>query len=189
MNKKILSLLFSFLLGSCVFAKTITDEFVEATLKTQDLQQPEIHSYYDYTCVIKLPVKLAITENIKSENDVYEGQELNFTVRANVSYDGKIIIKKDTPVIARVETIIKSGMNGIPATIILGDFKIANVEKGRLDEFYEIKGQDRSLLVFPLKWALTILPPTGSLTNFIKGGHAKLKTVDHITIYYHPNWI
>ena len=53
---------------------------------------------------------------------------------------------------------------------------------------YEVFGQDRSLIVFPLKWALTILPPTGSLTNFIKGGHAKVKTNKTITLYYHPNW-
>ena len=39
-----------------------------------------------------------------------------------------------------------------------------------------------------MKWALTILPPSGSLTNFIKGGHAKLKTNEVIELYYYPDW-
>lgn len=80
-------------------------------------------------------------------------------------------------------------MNGIPASFILGDFKFANVPAGKISDTYEVRGHDRSLWVFPLKWALTPIPPTGSATNFIKGGHAKLKTADTIRIYYHPGWI
>ena len=164
----------------------IIDDFVNATLDKNTILPPQTTTTYNSSSVIKLPVKLAITKNIKSENDVFEGQIVNFTVKANVSYKNKIIIKKDTPVTARIETTIKSGMNGIPAHIILGNFEIENIDKYKLSNFYEIKGQDRSLIVFPLKWALTFLPPSGSLTNFIKGGHAKLKTVDHIKIYYYP---
>ena len=63
------------------------------------------------------------------------------------------------------------------------------IPKGQITDSFEIQGQDRSLWVYPLKWALTFLPPTGSLTNFIKGGHAKLKEDKTIEIYYYPNWI
>ena len=49
-------------------------------------------------------------------------------------------------------------------------------------------GLDLSLLVFPIKWALTFLPPTGSLTNFILGGHASIKENKIIELYYYPNW-
>lgn len=80
-------------------------------------------------------------------------------------------------------------MNGIPASIIFGDFKFENIDKNKIDYTYERFGQDRSLWVFPLKWALTILPPTGSLTNFIKGGHARLKTNKVIQLNYYPEWI
>ena len=90
---------------------------------------------------------------------------------------------------SKVSIIITPGMNGIPASIILKDFEIDGVKSSRLTNEYEIFGQDRSLLVFPLKWALTILPPTGSLTNFIMGGHAKIKVKKPITIYYYPEWI
>ncbi|MGN1153852.1 MAG: hypothetical protein ACI4S3_07465, partial [Candidatus Gastranaerophilaceae bacterium] len=110
-------------------------------------------------------------------------------VDSDVIYNDVVKIKAGTPVQAKVETIISSGMNGIPASIILGDFQIPNISQAQLDDSYEIIGQDRSLIVFPLKWALTILPPTGSLTNFIKGGHARLGTNKIIKLYYHPNWI
>ena len=80
-------------------------------------------------------------------------------------------------------------MNGIPASIVFEDFKIDNVENGKLQNTLEVFGQDRSLIVFPIKWALTILPPTGSLTNFIMGGHARIRQGKTFTIYYHPEWL
>ena len=80
-------------------------------------------------------------------------------------------------------------MNGIPASIIIGSFDIPNINPDKVTYYYEIIGQDRSLWVYPLKWALTILPPTGSLTNFIFGGHAKLSTKKKIKLYYYPEWI
>jgi hypothetical protein len=78
-------------------------------------------------------------------------------------------------------------MNGIPASIIFNIFDIEGINKNSLSDSYEASGQNRSLLVFPLKWALTPIPPTGSLTNFIKGGHAKVKTNREIVLYYHPS--
>ena len=72
--------------------------------------------------------------------------------------------------------------------IIFDDFQVPNIKPNQITGMYEVYGQDRSLIVFPLKWALTIFPPTGSLTNFIKGGHAKVKTNKTITLYYHPKW-
>jgi len=189
MNKKILNLILTFLIGSCAFAELLTDDFVDSTIKQQYSPKPVIHTKYDYTETNKIAIKLAITQNVKSEKELSEGQILNFVIKEDVFLDDKIVIHKDTPVTARVETLIKNGMNGIPATIILGDFKIQDIKKGQLTEFYEIEGQDRSIIVFPLKWALTILPPSGSLTNFIKGGHAKIKTKKPITIYYHPDWL
>ena len=79
-------------------------------------------------------------------------------------------------------------MNGIPASIIIGSFDIPNIDTNKLTYSYEIVGQDRSLWVYPLKWALTFLPPTGTLTNFIKGGHARLKENDTVELYFYPNW-
>ena len=109
-------------------------------------------------------------------------------MQTDVYYKGHKILKKGDPVYAKVSTILKSGMNGIPASIIFSDFKFENLQSAKFTDTYEKFGMDRSLWVFPLKWALTPLPPTGSLTNFIKGGHAKLRTNEIFEIYYHPEW-
>lgn len=79
-------------------------------------------------------------------------------------------------------------MNGIPASIILGNFKIPEIDSNKLQKEYEKFGFDLSLLVYPIKWLLTPFPPTGYLTNFIKGGHAKISQNQIITINYYPNF-
>ncbi len=136
---------------------------------------------------IIFPIKISIIKPIESEKDIYEGQIIKFKVVQNVFNDRKIIIKRGTPCIARVETIITNGMNGIPASIILGNFQIPEIDSDELQCEYEKFGLDLSLLVFPIKWLLTPLPPTGSLTNFIKGGHVKITQDQIITINYYPN--
>lgn len=143
---------------------------------------------YNYESIEKIPVKLTIQKEILSEKDVYEGEIVNFKSVKTVYYKNKIILRRGEIVPAKVKLVITSGMNGIPASIIFGDFKIKGIPSSQLSNSYEVFGQDRSLWVFPLKWALTPLPPTGSLTNFIKGGHAKVKKDRVITIDYHPGW-
>lgn len=192
MNKILFSIFVSvsISLSSFAYAETLMkDNLVDTTLKNKTLEKPEPHLKYNYQDTTQIPVKMSIINDIASEADVYEGQTIKFRVKSNVIHNGQIVIKKDTVVPARVETIIVSGMNGIPASVIVGSFKFENIPSGQITNTYEFFGQDRSLWVFPLKWALTPLPPTGSLTNFIKGGHAKLDRDDTITIYYYPNWI
>lgn len=144
-------------------------------------------SAYNYESTEKIPIKLSIENEIHSEKDVYEGQIINFIALNHIQYNN-IVINKGDIIPAKVKVIITSGMNGIPASIIFGDFKIKGIPSGQLNDTFEVFGQDRSLFVFPLKWALTPLPPTGSLTNFIKGGRVKVKKNKVITIYYHPEW-
>lgn len=180
------ALLFSLLIPACCFAQTTIDEV--ASNLPEAVRQPNINNDYNFENTTKIPVKLKILENIKSEFEVYEGQFVEFKVARDVVYNNKIIIKRGTPVLAKVSVIITSGMNGIPASIIFNDFDIEGIDKNKLSDSYEISGQNRSLLVFPLKWALTPIPPTGSLTNFIKGGHARVKSKKPFTIYYYPEW-
>ena len=171
----------------CVFA--IEDNFVNSSLAQKDIAPPIVQEEYNYQDTTRIPVKLSILNEIKSEKDIQEGQILEFKVVENVIYHREKLVSKGSLATARVETIIDNGMNGIPASIILGDFKVGNLKSSRLSTDYEKYGMDFSLLVFPLKWALTPLPPTGSLTNFIKGGHVRIKERDTITIFYHPNWL
>lgn len=79
-------------------------------------------------------------------------------------------------------------MNGFPAEIMIDDFELPGIKQSQLMGGYVKKGQNRCFWVYPLKWSLTLIPFVGSLTNFIKGGHVKLRPTDIITIYYYPNW-
>ncbi len=185
MNRLII-LLFSLLISLPCFAQSVVDEIAQNLPRA--VCQPNVYKNYNFESTEKIPVKLKILEDIKSEFDVYEGQFIEFKVAKDVVYNDKVIIKRGTPTLAKVSVIITSGMNGIPASIIFNDFDIEGINKNKLSDSYEVFGQNRSLLVFPLKWALTPIPPTGSLTNFIKGGHAKLKVKKPITIYYYPEW-
>ena len=177
-------IIFSFLcFRACAF---VEDEFVNATLKWKEIEKPKANLEYNYQNTKRIPIKMKILEPFKSEKELYEGQIIEFKTSEPVVYKRHILIPIDSIIKARVETIITNGMNGIPASVILGNFEAENIDSKHLTNYYEKFGFDLSLLVFPLKWALTPLPPTGSLTNFIKGGHAKIKKNKEIVIYYYP---
>ena len=185
MNKIFFSLLLLFVSTTC-YAEPVVDEVAKTLPRA--VAQPAVYKDYNFESTARIPIKLKSMYNIKSETDVYEGQFIDFKVAKDVLYNGKLIVRRGEIIPARISVIIPPGMNGIPASIIFRDFDIRDYAKGQISDSYEVFGQDRSLLVFPLKWALTIFPPTGSLTNFIMGGHAKLKTKKPITVYYYPEW-
>ena len=189
MNKFLKIILCIVLLSQVSGAFALEDEFADKMLSDKFIEPPETHEVYDYQDTTAIPVKISASSTIKSEKDAYEGQIIEFKTAENVIYKHNVIIPKGTPVTARVETVISNGMNGIPASIILGNFKIDGIESSKLTSSYEKFGLDLSWLVFPLKWLLTPFPPTGTLTNFIKGGHVKIKEGSTITLFYHPNWI
>lgn len=165
------------------------DNLVETTLKDKNIEKPYIHLEYNYEDLEAIPLRVSIKERIKSEKDLYEGQVVEFIVQKSVYKNNKVKIRRGDIIKARVSTIITSGMNGIPASIIFDDFKIDGITPGQVTDTLEVFGQDRTYFVFPLKWALTFLPPTGSLTNFIKGGHVRVRTNKIFTLYYHPKWL
>ena len=100
----------------------------------------------------------------------------------------RLILKKGTKASAIVELFTTNGMSGIPGTITLGHIKIEGIDNSKLRYYYVKKGQDRTLWILPLKWALTFIPFAGTFTNLIKGGQAILSPADDITIfYYNPN--
>ena len=143
---------------------------------------------YDYSATKSVPIRLAITEEISTKDEIYEGQKILFRVLRDVYLNKQKIIKAGEIVPARIETIITSGMNGFPAEIIVDNFTFKNIDNEKILSTYTDKGFNRCYMVYPLKWALTLIPFAGSLTNFIKGGHAKIKTSEVITLYYFPDW-
>ncbi len=193
MNKCILILTILMLFLSPAQAEITEDFLVESFLKNADIKKPYIHKEYDYESTDAIPLRIAVKDGIKSEKDLYEGQTVEFIVQKSIYENGRIKIRRGDIISAKVSTVITSGMNGIPASVIFDSFEIKNapckIKPGQITDSLEIFGQDRSYFVFPLKWALTILPPTGSLTNFIMGGHVKLNTKKILTLYYHPKWL
>lgn len=144
-------------------------------------------SVCDFESVVSLPVTLNSLETISSKESP-EGKTVKFSVQKSVYYKGECLVKRGQVVTGRVETIATQGMNGVPAMIILGNFEIPGLDDRKLKSYYIKRGFNMTYVVLPLKWALTPLPPTGSLTNFIFGGSAKIKPKDDIIIKYYPEW-
>ncbi len=185
MNKVLFIILALLITQTCFAQELIQDNFVIDSLSNKKLENPQTNLKYDYSNTKKIKIPLRIKETVKSEKFLHEGQILEFETTDSIYNESQLLIPKYQIVKARVETIIKNGMNGIPASIVLGNFQTDGIDSNKLSTTIEIFGKDLSLLVFPLKWALTFLPPTGSLTNFIVGGHAKIKTNKIIEIYYY----
>ena len=187
MNKFLLFLFtFLFLAKAQAFA---TDDFMLDYINKELVQQPNVNLEYDYKSTKKIPMFFRIKESLSTRNkDIYEGMKLEFVSDRNIYEKGKIIVKKGDIVEGKLKLIITSGMNGIPYSLTVGDFKIDGISENALMDEYHKQGWDRGYIVYPLKWALTFLPPTGSLTNFIKGGHAQISTRDEIVINYYPEW-
>jgi len=143
---------------------------------------------YDFSSTLAIPIELSPMAEISTKERITDGERIELRVLNDVFYNGKLKIKKGEIATAKVETVITAGMNGFPAEIILGSFELPDIKSSQILSNYSKLGQNRCLWVYPLKWALTPIPPTGSLTNLIYGGHAKLKPNDIVKIYYYPEW-
>ncbi len=141
----------------------------------------------NFESTLSIPIVLNPLEKISSK-DAVEGCEAQFCVKNDVVYNGKILVPRGQIVTGKIETIATQGMNGIPAMIILDDFNIEGLDSNKLKSYYIRRGLNLTYMVLPIKWALTPLPPTGSLTNFIVGGPAAIKPKNDIKLKYYPEW-
>lgn len=183
----IVSIAFYFVFnGLFSFANTVTDTVAQELLQDVIVHKPDVNSSYNYESIESKIIRVRIINDVKSEADLKEGDKLCFESLDNIYYKGQKLLAKGDIVYAYVESSISNGMNGIPGNIVLGNFETINIPNSQLSDDVEIYGLDLSWLVFPLKWALTFLPPTGSLTNFIKGGHANIKANEIIEIRFYP---
>ena len=170
-------------------AEIIQDEFVETTLQDDMIEKPLSNNDYNYESFEKIPVKLRISKPISTKKDkIYDGMPLTFYVKQDVKYKNRTILNKGDIFTANVETYMTKGMNGIPAVILIDHFKSEKMDNRKIKGTYIRKGLSLSLVVFPIKWALTPIPGVGSLTNFITGCSASIKEKDTIIIYYYPHW-
>ncbi|MBQ4646294.1 MAG: hypothetical protein IJB79_02990 [Candidatus Gastranaerophilales bacterium] len=143
---------------------------------------------YDFSDVSSVDIPLTLLKPLATNQEIFEGQEIELKVKKNIYCHNCLLIKKGTIAKARIETIITKGMNGFPAEIIIDNFEIDGIKKEQLMSTYTKTGRSYALLVYPIKWALTPIPFVGSLTNLIHGGEVKLDTDDIIKIKYFPHW-
>ena len=170
-------------------AKLLEDSIVVETLKNKEFNKPTTNLEYNYQSIERIPVKLYIVETLSTKrNGIYDGKELLFKVKEDIRYNRKVIIKKNTPVKARVASYTTRGFNGIPASIVIENFNIPGIDSNKMITSYTKYGINFMAFVLPLKWALTPFPPLGSFTNFIIGTNAKITPNNIITLYYYPHW-
>lgn len=168
----------------------IQDEFAVKTLKECPQVMANKYINYDFDCIKRTPVKIAITNNITTKNSLAEGQELTFKVLSDVKIDKNNTIKKDSVVKARLETVSLNQAFGVPADINIENFVIkrANQPDIVLDGSIHKIGANRSLWVYPVGYmGIVLFLGAGVLVFPIRGGHAKLTTNDVFEVYYVPN--
>ncbi len=190
---KIKLFFFSFtimLFGIQAYAEDIvSDEIMDSLLKNVNPQKPVENTTYNYESLEVIPIKLKIAENISTKkNNIYDNQEVILYTRGPVKYKNKMLFNTGEKFTANVAIYLKKGMNGIPAQIILDNFRTQKIDSKKLSGVYIKRGLNLTPLVLSLKFALTIIPGAGTGMNFIKGGNATITPNDTITIYYHPEW-
>lgn len=172
----------------------ITDDFI---LKNSDkifIFKPHYHDYfaeyslkkyknvvykrktYDFQNIHHTYVKVHSAREISTKHEINAGDEVYFYVDENVQKDGKTIIKKGEKLTARVATISESGLYGVPADIIIGDFQLGDIPiSGEITK----EGFTHTYWIIPVSnVASFFIPFSGQLFRFIHGGHAKIKTKD-----------
>lgn len=165
----------------------ISDTLADKTLKNVSAKPKKAKLNFDFDLVRQIPFKIAITNNITSKKDLTEGQELNFRTLDDVKLDNNLVLKKDTLVTARLETISLNQAFGVPADIIIDDFKaISNQSEINLEGSIHKIGANRSLWVYPAGYIGCFFFGAGLLLFPIRGGHAKIKTTETYEVYYIP---
>ena len=100
MNKFVLIILFFIAFCPISFGQNIEDELVKETLSNSPI--PFVNSSYNYENTDKLPIRLEIVKPIKSELDVYEGQEVEFRVHKRAFFNDNLVIARGTKVLEKL---------------------------------------------------------------------------------------
>lgn len=189
---KFIKIFFIFILIFCTSKSYAQQSFIYEELPDAseiNAVKKNIIKHYDYTNPVRIPIVLRIDDTYTTDGTTKPGEEFSFTVKKDVYYKGKLLVKKGEKTKAVLTHYIDRGMNGIPSILIIEGFSFKNIEQEKLDDWYMKRGFDNTLFVLPLKWVLTPLYPLGSFANFIIGCEARVSPNDDIYIYYYPEWI
>lgn len=141
-------------------------------------KQKQAHSIknFNYDNLNRIPITIKIIEDISTKKNLAEGQKVVFLTTEDTVLSHKKVLSAGSRLIGTVETISENEIKGIPANLIIGNFKIEYMPQINLEGQIVKQGADRAIWVRPL------LP----FLFYIKGGQAKIKKTDLYTVYYIP---
>lgn len=167
----------------------ITDNLAEKTLKNISVKTKNADIKFDFESIKRIPVKISILQNISTKKNLKEGQRLNFKVVHDIVLDKNIELKKDTIITAKLETISLNQAFGVPADIVIDNFKtVSGQQEINFEGNIHKIGANRSLWVYPVGYITGIMFfGAGFLLFTVRGGHAKLNAKKIYEVYYCPN--
>ena len=169
--------------------KNIQDSFTQRTLlnyKPPETRKRNVN--FDFESDVRLPLRIKICEHLTTKRKIKEGQDIYFEVAEDTQIKSNFILKKGTKIKARVETISMNDIWGVPADVIIENFKLKeNPNALKIEGHIHKVGANRSIWVYPLVYAGAIFFYAGLAAIPIRGGHAKIKPHEVYEIYYNPN--
>ncbi len=125
-------------------------------------------------------VEIKICNHLTTKNrKIDEGDYIEFETLKPITIKNKTY-PKGTIITGRIETISQNKPKGIPADLVIGNFKIDNQELvGEIAR----TGANRSLWVYPASCAGACFFGLGAFLLLIRGGHAKISPVEHFTLH------
>lgn len=150
----------------------IEDEFVNTTLN----KNLKIKTQKEAVSNNEIPIQIRIKENFTTKSKPEDGDIIEFeTVEQFKSFPAGTTVK------GRIECVTMNYSMGVPADLIISNFKIGNTQL-----FGEIhaEGAHRIMWLRPAIIVGTIFFGAGLALIPIRGGHAKIKTNKIYTVYY-----
>lgn len=159
----------------------IVDTFVETSLsKSLKIKEPTANKQVFITdSAQSVPVAVKIKKNLTTKEQREEGEYVEFETISDVSVNN-INYPKGTAVEGRIETVSMNTSMGVPADIVISNFKMKKTPlQGELKKI----GANRSLWVYPCVYTGSIFFGAGLLLTPIRGGHAKIGSDEIFTLY------
>ncbi len=117
---------------------------------------------------------------ITTKGSPEEGSLVEFETIRDVTINNKTY-PKGTKVLGKIETVSMNYSLGVPADLIVGNFKMGN--ESISGEICKV-GANRSLWVKPCSYFGLFFFGAGLLLMPIRGGHAKISPNETFTVYY-----
>lgn len=130
----------------------------------------------DFEALNRIPMKLKILSEVSTKSNIFEGKKLVFTTTEDVVLTHKKVLPAGSRVFGTVETISQCEKSGIPANLIIGNFKIEYMPNVKINGQILKVGANRSA------WVRFLYP----LLFAVKGGQAKILPNEIFEVYYIP---